>query len=647
MKKTKKKYHKNDKQAQNQKFQNTACFHCARTNHRPYKCKFKTATCYKCQKTGHISPACKPQFRKSQIHSLETDQSESSSDSDTEFLKTVTTNNKSKREAIHQTPCINGKQLTMELDTGAGVSVISQADYQKHFSNLRLKDTDLKLKSYSGEEIHINGLINCDVTLDGQSKQLSLYVVQGGEKPLFGREWIHELELDTVTVNKLKCQPLQQVEHLKAKYKDIFSPELGKLKGIKAKLHLKENFTPKFVKARPVPYALKPKIDKELDNLVEKGILEKVSYSDWATPIVPVPKPNGSVRICGDFKVTVNPVLEIDRYPLPRTEDIFASLSQGQMFSKIDLKDAYLQIEVDDSTKELLTINTHRGLFRYTRLAYGTASAPAIFQRTIEQVMSGVPGTQVILDDMIVTGKTDQEHLENFEMVFQRLSENGLKANVEKCKFFKEKVTFCGHEIDRNGLHKTQSKIDAVVNAPKIENVEQLRSFLGLVQYYSKFLPNLSTILRPLHELLVKGKQCKWTQQCEDAVIKVKQLITSDIVLTHYNPELPVTLAGDASSYGLGCVLSHIMPDGTERPIAFASRTLNSAEKQYSQIDKEALSIVWSVKKFELYLFGRHFTLITDHRPLLSIFSPTKGVNSTTAASLSDMHFFLLDMTMT
>ena len=318
-----------------------------------------------------------------------------------------------------------------------------------------------------------------------------MYVVQGGEKPLFGREWIHELELDTVTINKLKCQPLQQVEHLKAKYKDIFSHEFGKLKGIKAKLHLKETSTPKFVKARPVPYALKLKTDKELDHLVETGILEKVSYSNWATPIVLVPKSNGNVRMCGDFKVTVNPVWEVDRYPLPRTEDIFASLSQGQMFSKIDLKDTYLQIEVDDSTKELLTINTHRGLFRYTRLAYGTASAPAIFQSTIEQVMSSMPGTQVILDDMIVTGKTDQEHLENLKMVFQRLSENGLKANVEKCKFFKEKVTFCGHEIDRNGLHKMHRKTDTVVNAPKIENEEQLRPFLGLVQYYSKFLVNL------------------------------------------------------------------------------------------------------------------------------------------------------------
>ena len=641
------KKHKIQKQPQKPKSDNklqkvsqkvdVTCFHCARKNHRPQDCKFKTATCYKCNKVGHISPACKPQFKKQQIHSLEVEQtdSDSSSSSETEFLKTVTSNiSKPKREAIFLKPCINGTELAMELDTGAGVSVISQTDYEKHFQDLTLKDTDLKLKSYSGEQIHINSVINCDVSLDGQTKQLNLYVVQNGEKPLFGREWLHELKLDTVTINALKFQPLKRVEQLKTKYSDIFLPELGKLKNVKAKLHLKENTKPKFVKARPVPYALKPKIDKELDKLVESGVLEKVPYSEWATPIVPVIKPNGNVRVCGDFKVTVNPVLEVDRYPLPRTEDIFASLSEGQMFSKIDLKDAYLQIEVDDSTKELLTINTHKGLFRYTRLAYGTASAPAIFQRTIEQVMAGIPGTQVILDDMIVTGKTDQEHLENLELVFQHLSENGLRANVEKCKFFKEKVTFCGHEIDRNGLHKCQSKIDAVVNAPKIENVEQLRSFLGLVQYYSRFLPNLSTILRPLHELLETGKKWKWTQQCEDAVNEVKRLITSDLVLTHYNPELPVTLACDASSYGLGCVLNHVMPDGEERPIAFASRTLNNAEKRYSQIDKEALAIVWGVKKMHLYLTGRHFTLITDHRPLLSIFSPSKGVNATTAARL-------------
>lgn len=188
------------------------------------------------------------------------------------------------------------------------ISVISQKDYEKYFSDLDINDTELKLKTYSGEEIQINGMIKCEVKLDGQNKQLNLYVVENGDsKPLFGREWLHELQLDWVTIKALKVQSLKQVEDLKSKYKEVFTPELGKLKDVKAKLHLKENTTPKFVKARPVAYALKPKIDRELDKLVESGVLEKVTHSDWATPIVPVPKPNGEIRICGDFKVTFKP----------------------------------------------------------------------------------------------------------------------------------------------------------------------------------------------------------------------------------------------------------------------------------------------------------------------------------------------------
>ena len=175
----------------------------------------------------------------------------------------------------------------------------------------------------------------------------------------------------------------------------MFSAELGKLKDKKGKLILKENCSPKFMKARPVPYSLKDKIDKELDKLMEQGVIEKVSTSEWATPIVPVPKANGDIHLCGDYKVTVNPMLETEQYPLPRINDLFASLSGGQHFSKIDLKNAYLQIEMNEESKKLLTINTHRGLFRYNRLVFAIASSPTIFQKTFEQVMQGVPGTLI------------------------------------------------------------------------------------------------------------------------------------------------------------------------------------------------------------------------------------------------------------
>lgn len=151
---------------------------------------------------------------------------------------------------------------------------------------------------------------------------------------------------------------------------------------------------------------------------------------------------------------------------------------------------------MEEESKKLLTINTHRGLFRYNRLVFGVASAPAIFQRTIEQVMQGVPGLQVMLDDILITGKTDEEHLRNLEMALQRLSTCGLRANPQKCEFFKDRVTFCDHVIDKDGLHKSQDKIDAILNAPKIDNVSQLKSFLGLVTYYSKFIPDMSTVLQ-------------------------------------------------------------------------------------------------------------------------------------------------------
>lgn len=161
---------------------------------------------------------------------------------------------------------------------------------------------------------------------------------------------------------------------------------------------------------------------------------------------------------------------------------------------------------MEEESKKLLPISTHRGLFRYNRLVFGIASSPAIFQKTIEHVMQGVPGTQVILDDMIITGKSNKEHLQNLEVVLQRLSNSGLRANPDKCEFFKDRVTFCGHVIDKEGLLKSQDKIDAVLNAPKIENVSQLKSFLGLITYYSKFIPDMSTVLQPLHQLLEKDR---------------------------------------------------------------------------------------------------------------------------------------------
>ena len=406
------------------------------------------------------------------------------------------------------------------------------------------------------------------------------------------------------------------------------------MRHFKATLKLLPDVQPKFHRPRPVPFALKEAVERELDRLEEAGVIEKVTHCEWAAPVVVVPKKNGTVQLCGDYKVSINQALMVDQYPLPKPSDLFAALSGGKWFTKLDLAQAYTQMELDEVSRQFVAINTHRGLYRYTRLPFGIASAPAIFQRAMDTILQGMSGVLCYLDDTLIVGKNKEEHLATVEEVLKRLQNEGLRVNKEKCCFLTTSVQYLGHRIDANGIHATGEKLDAVLMAPVPSSVPQLRSFLGMINYYSKFIPNLATLLNPLNELLRKDVQWKWTDQREQAFKQAKQCLTSPNVLVHYDPTLPIKLAGDASAYGIGAVISHTLPDGSERPIAFASRTLNASERNYAQLEKEALSLIFGVKKFHEYLYGRRFTLLTDHKPLTTILGPKTGVPPLAAARL-------------
>ncbi|XP_051983106.1 uncharacterized protein K02A2.6-like [Xyrauchen texanus] len=231
---------------------------------------------------------------------------------------------------------------------------------------------------------------------------------------------------------------------------------LGLLKVIEATVSLKPQFQPRFCHARNVPYALKPKVEAELNRLLELGVISPVTCSEWATPIVPVVKRNGDVRICGDFKVTVNPALCVDRYPIPRIEDLFSSLAGGQRFTKLDLSNAYLQVPLAESSRKCLTITSSKGLFCYNRLPFGIASAPAIFQRAMDQILQGLSNVHCYLDDILVMGSNDEQHLKNVEAVLSRLDEFGLCVQREKCEFFKDSLEYLGHKL--KGRHLELSR---------------------------------------------------------------------------------------------------------------------------------------------------------------------------------------------
>ena len=234
---------------------------------------------------------------------------------------------------------------------------------------------------------------------------------------------------------------------------------------------------------------------------------------------------------------------------------------------------------------------------------YGVASAPAIFQEIIDKVLSGLEDTLGFLDDILIGGECDNDSLNNVDQVLGRLEEYGIKVNKSKCEFLQKSVTYLGYVIEAEGIHPCEEKVNAIKSAPAPSNVTELRSWLGLLNYYSKFLNMLSTTLRPLNRLLEKDVVFQWSNECQIAFDKCKAELSSDKVLVHYDVKLPLQLACDASPYGVGAVLSHIMPDGSDCPVAFASRTLSAAEKGYDLLNKEALSIIFGFKKFHKYLY--------------------------------------------
>jgi len=274
-------------------------------------------------------------------------------------------------------------------------------------------------------------------------------------------------------------------------------------------------------------------------------------------------------------------------------------------------------------------------------MMYGIAPGPTIWQREIEKILQGIPGVAIFFDDIVITGSTDEEHLTRLEEVLSKLHKFNVRINLEKSKFFLDKVDYCGYVVNRVGIHKDNRKIEAIQKMPRPKNVSEIRAFTGMINYYGRFIRNLSSILHPLNKLLQKGVPFVWSRDCETAFNKAKAVFTSNQVLAHFNPKLPLVLATDASSYGVGAVLSHRYPDGSERVIQFASQTFSNVQLKYSQIDKEAFAIIFGVKKFVQFLYGNNFTLITDHKPLVQIFSPSQSLPIYSAMRMQHYAIFL------
>jgi len=330
---------------------------------------------------------------------------------------------------------------------------------------------------------------------------------------LFGVDWSQEFGLiehglsairghsTNLICDKIPVQLNSKVQLLTRKYPTVLETGLGHCTKTKVSLYLRENAQPHFSKPREIAFSKRTAVKSELDRLEQEGVIIKLNISDWAAPIVCVTKPNGKIRICGDYKA-LNKQLHVDQHPIPKIDELMNKLRGGVHFSKIDLADAYLQLELDDEAKRLCVINTPFGLYQYQRMCFGVASSPAQFQRFIDSIVSDLPGVAAYLDDIIITGTDELSHWKNLEQLLARLQDHGLKVRLNKCEFFKGEVEYLGHTIDKLGKRPSPTAIKAIEQMPAPENLSQLQAFLGKVNYYGRFIENLSTKAAPLYALL-------------------------------------------------------------------------------------------------------------------------------------------------
>ena len=444
------------------------CYRCGGA-HLATDCCFKDSECRWCKKKGHIAHVCRSKKGtehtksastsshktgvKSQstskinknssesTHSVESTITEADTDASAYTLFNVTS---SPTKPFVVTIQINGAYLPMEVDTGASRTLISKATFDKLWSLHNapsLQPTVSKLRTYTGENIEVLGVANVNVSFQEQHKQLQLLVVGGDGPSLLGRDWLSKIKLNWEELHHIDQTKLT-LEAVLDKHSKVFREELGMVREVTAKLHVDPQDRPKFYRPRSVPYTMKDKVEQELDHLDKHGIIEPVQFSEWAAPIVPVLKQNGDIRICGDYKLTVNAVAKLDTYPLPRIEDLFTSLSGGKYFSKLDLAQAYLQLPLDEASRKYVTINTQKGLYQYTRIPFEVASAPSIFQRTIDNLLQCIEKVCVYLDDILITGATEAEHLRNLQEVLSRLEQAGMHLKKDKCVFLHPQVEY-------------------------------------------------------------------------------------------------------------------------------------------------------------------------------------------------------------
>ena len=605
------------------------CYRCGSKNHlaNDPECRARNSICRRCNRKGHWDIVCRsstvvkkiqmtPETSKPTVSPKRTDlpMNATAKVSVSHILNTSDADHcSSSKTAVYEDVIINGTQIHLQIDTGSPYSLISRSDYDKYFSQTPLMPPKVKLVTYTDGKIDLDGCFKAQISYKNLTISEDLKVTSRGAS-ILGLDVFYKLgwNIDTspsfvannVTEHSALPKGLGSEYH---KYAACFGPITGPIKDYVHKVKMKPDVKPVQQKLRRVPFAIRDQVSQELLRLQNEGIIEKIDSSEFISPLVVVHKANGKIRLCVDMR-KVNESIVIDRFPLPTVDEIFQEMHGAKYFSRLDCASAYHQLALHEESRDLTAFISHEGIFRFTRTCFGLASAPSAFQKLMHSVLSDVPGAKCILDDVIVWGRTKQEHDNNLHRVLGKFLKVGLKLN-DKCQFNVQKVEFFGHVLSPDGLDPHPKLKAAIADAPAPTDSSALQSFLGLVGYYSKFIPNYATIVEPMRRLLRRNISFVWDTEAQKSFDRVKSLIAEHLTLAFYNPNLHTIVTTDASSYGLGITLSQITKEGNEVLIACASRTLTTHERKYSVGEREALACVFACERFHGYLWGKPFDL--------------------------------------
>ena len=584
------------------------------------KCPAIGVKCLRCGLMNHFKQMCRSKLVNFvDEHYADYENSESESENKSKhnyFVCHVESDRQDENdEAWYVDISINGQIVKATLDTGAQVNCIALRQIEiLNLVNLISGSPLKKLTAYGGISLPNSGQCTLPCTIKGRIYYISFNVIDKNVPTILGFQACKQLGLVKRIYAMNNCHEKTSTEYIwvKKEYKSVFEG-LGCLP-TSCKLTLIPNAQPVIDPPRRLPFKLYNRVQEELKRMECDQVIAKVTEpTEWVSSMVVTERKSGALRICMDPR-NLNASLMRSHYQLPTLDVIRSQLNESCIFSTLDASSGFWNVPMEHESSKLLTFNTPFGRYRFLRLPFGISVAPEVFHRIMTECFGDILGVCVFLDDLLVhaSNKNDQDNI--LKSVLERAKQLNIKFNSAKCFFGLSQVKYMGHIFSKDGMQVDPSRIQAICAMPAPTDKKSLQRFLGLVTYLASFIPNFSEVTANLRSLLKKDSQWQWDESHQKSFENLKLIITQAPVLAHFDVKSPIVLSVDASKFAVGAVILQ-----NNKPIEYASKTLNLCQQGYAQIEKELYAVVVGCNKFRQYISGQSITEESDHSPLVTI----------------------------